>query len=103
MDKDMFKENGKNKLEEKYYIDILPPKYIENTIYVIENLGFSLIEVENKYTENKYDNLPFIQCFKFRKLKEALDQNKNDIEIFFKQKNEFIEVYLNQNIKVTFE
>ncbi|MCG4735210.1 hypothetical protein L0M92_16525, partial [Casaltella massiliensis] len=52
---------------------------------------------------NKYDNLPFIQCFKFRKLKEALDQNKNDIEIFFKQKNEFIEVYLNQNIKVTFE
>ncbi|GKZ10596.1 hypothetical protein ANS017_19800 [Paraclostridium bifermentans] len=36
-------------------------------------------------------------------MKEALDQNKNDIEIFFKQKNEFIEVYLNQNIKVTFE
>ncbi|EQK42940.1 spoOM family protein [[Clostridium] bifermentans ATCC 638] len=101
--KTCLKENGKNKLEEKYYIDILPPKYIENTIDIIENLGFSLIEVENKYTENKYDNLPFIQCFKFRRLKENLNQNEDDIEIFFKQKNECIEVYLNQNIKVTFE
>lgn len=101
--KTCLKENGKNKLEEKYHIDILPPKYIENTINIIENLGFSLTEVENKYIENKYDNMPFIQCFKFRKVKEDLDENKNEIEIFFKQKNDFIEVYLNYNIKVTFE
>lgn len=88
--------------EEKYYIDILPPKYMENIIFAIEKIGFNLVEVENKYAEDKNNNLPFIQYFKFDKVNKDY-KNKEKLKVHFKAKTEFVEVYFNKDTKLLFE
>lgn len=95
--KTCLKLNNTIQSEEKYYIDILPPKYMENIIFAIEKIGFNLVEVENRYVEDQNSNLPFIQYFKFDKA------NKDELKVHFKAKDEFVEVYFNQDIKLLFE
>lgn len=102
--KTCLKANYITQSEEKYYIDIVPPKYMENIIFAIEKSGFNLAEVENRHVEDKNNNLPFIQYFKFNKVDYKGINNKDEfVKVYFNPKDEFVEVYFNQDKKLLFE
>lgn len=73
------------------YIEILPHPYAQHIFDIFTNLGFELIECEQKYTDFDRRSLPIVQEFKFKPT-SFLHGEVDDIEIIFNLYNHGLEI-----------
>lgn len=75
------------------YIEILPHPYVEHIFDILANVGFQLVECEQKYTNFDGRSLPIVQEFKFKPT-SFLHGEVDDIEIIFNLCNNGLEMYV---------
>ncbi|EKQ57623.1 MULTISPECIES: sporulation protein [unclassified Clostridium] len=75
------------------YIEILPHPYVQHIFDILSDLGFQVIECEQKYTAFDGRALPIVQEFKFRPT-SFLHGEVDDLEIIFNLCNHGLEMYV---------
>ncbi|WP_459476968.1 sporulation protein [Clostridium saccharoperbutylacetonicum] len=73
------------------YIEILPHPYVQHIFDIFANIGFQLIECEQKYTSIDGRALPIVQEFKFKPT-NFLHGEVDDVEIIFNLYNNGLEM-----------
>jgi sporulation-control protein len=73
------------------YIEILPHPYAQHIFDIFANIGFQLIECEQKYTSIDGRALPIVQEFKFKPT-NFLHGEVDDVEIIFNLYNNGLEM-----------
>lgn len=76
------------------YIKVLPLSYVSNIIEAVQNMGFTLYEVENEYFKNRKSSLPFIQEFEFIPHSGEFKGKLDELEIFLIPSNTSVDIYM---------
>lgn len=92
-------ENGVDS-SDRDYLNIGCNDYMENIIYAIEMLGFSIREIENEYCRSKLNGLKFVQEFEFVPTRGYFRGRLDELELVFIPEHESVDIILQIDRKV---
>lgn len=79
---------------DKDYITILPSVGVNNVLSILQQEGFKVKKIENRYKRKSYSSKPFIQEFEFVPSTGAHRRSVDELEMIFNHTKSSLEIYM---------